>query len=86
MGTWFGNGKNIYSWVHIDDLVSSIIFLIENNCKGVYNLVAPNPVTSKQFTLTISKILGKNNFYLSEKIITDHLFSLIETHLMVPLF
>lgn len=59
MGTWFGNGKNIYSWVHIDDLVSSIIFLIENNCKGVYNLVAPNPVTSKQFTLTISKILGK---------------------------
>ena len=59
MGTWFGNGKNIYSWVHIDDLVSSIIFLFENNCKGVYNLVAPNPVTSKQFTLTISKILGK---------------------------
>ncbi len=59
MGTWFGNGKNIYSWIHIDDLVSSIIFLIENNCKGVYNLVAPNPVTSKQFTLTISKILGK---------------------------
>ena len=59
MGTWFGNGKNIYSWVHIDDLVRSIIFLIENNCKGVYNLVAPNPVTSKQFTLTISKILGK---------------------------
>ena len=51
--------KNIYSWIHIDDLVSSIIFLIENNCKGVYNLVAPNPVTSKQFTLTISKILGK---------------------------
>ncbi|MBL6649345.1 MAG: TIGR01777 family protein [Flavobacteriaceae bacterium] len=59
MGTWFGNGKNIYSWIHIDDLVNSIIFLIENDCKGVYNLVAPNPVTSKQFTLSVSRILEK---------------------------
>ena len=59
LGTWFGKGKNIYSWIHIDDIIDSIIFLVENNKKGVFNLVAPNPVTSKAFTLELSKILNK---------------------------
>jgi NAD dependent epimerase/dehydratase family enzyme len=59
LGTWFGKGKNIYSWIHIEDLIDSIIFLLENNKKGVFNLVAPNPVTSKAFTLELSKILNK---------------------------
>ena len=60
LGTWFGNGGNIYSWIHIDDLVDSILFLLNNNKTGIYNLVAPNPISSKLFTLEISKVLNKN--------------------------
>jgi len=59
LGTWFGNGGNIYSWIHIDDLVDSILFLLNNNKTGIYNLVAPNPISSKLFTLEISKVLNK---------------------------
>lgn len=59
LGTWFGNGSNIYSWIHIDDLVNSILFLLNNNKNGIYNLVAPNPISSKLFTIEMSKVLNK---------------------------
>ena len=59
LGTWFGRGDNIYSWIHIDDVVNAILFLIENKRPGIYNLVAPNPVSSKKFTIEINKILDK---------------------------
>ena len=57
LGVWFGNGKNYYSWIHINDIAESIIYLIDNNKEGIYNLVAPNPVTSKVFVLEIAHIL-----------------------------
>jgi uncharacterized protein (TIGR01777 family) len=63
LGTWFGKGNNIYSWIHEDDLVNSILFLVKNKKSGIYNLVAPNPVSSKLFTIEISKILNKKIFF-----------------------
>ncbi len=58
-GTWFGKGLNIYSWIHIVDVVGAILFLVDKNSKGIYNLVAPNPVNSKNFMLEISKKLNR---------------------------
>ena len=57
LGVWFGKGNNYYSWIHIDDIAKSIIYLIDNNKEGTYNLVAPNPETSKNFVLSIADIL-----------------------------
>ena len=51
-----GDGQGI---LIIDDLVDSILFLLNNNKTGTYNLVAPNPISSKLFTLEISKVLNK---------------------------
>ena len=51
-----GSGKQIISWIHIDDLVSMFIAAIENeNMYGVYNAVAPNPVSNKELTLQLAK-------------------------------
>jgi uncharacterized protein len=51
-----GNGKQIVSWVHIEDLCRMFLFAIEKeNTNGVYNAVAPNPVTNKTLTLTLAK-------------------------------
>jgi uncharacterized protein (TIGR01777 family) len=58
-GTWFGKGLNIYSWIHIIDVVGAILFLVDKNSSGIYNLVAPNPVNSKSFMLEISKKLNR---------------------------
>ena len=56
LGTWLGDGKNYYSWIHLDDIARSIIFLIDNKKEGIYNLVAPNPVNNKNFVLEIAKL------------------------------
>jgi uncharacterized protein (TIGR01777 family) len=38
-----GSGKQICSWIHIDDLCDLFIFLFENNISGTFNGVAPKP-------------------------------------------
>lgn len=58
--TYFGNGKMIYSWIHITDLCRAIIHAIKNNdLNGFYNAVAPNPVSNKDFVEGIAKALDK---------------------------
>jgi len=56
LGGPIGSGKQWMSWIHMDDIVGMMRFAIENeSIKGAINGTAPNPVTNKQF----SKILGK---------------------------
>ena len=51
-----GSGKQVISWIHITDLCHLILFGIENNnMQGVYNAVAPEPVTNKALTLALAK-------------------------------
>jgi uncharacterized protein (TIGR01777 family) len=55
-----GNGKQWYPWIHIDDEVRAIQFLIENeNAEGAFNLSAPNPVTNKEFGKLLGEALGR---------------------------
>ncbi len=64
LATILGNGKQVISWIHIDDLCRQFLFAIENKeIKGAYNAVAPNPVTNKNLILKLaSKIASK--FYI----------------------
>jgi uncharacterized protein len=58
-----GNGKQVISWIHIDDLVRLFMAAIENEkMNGTYNAVAPIPVTNKELTLTLAK--SKKNFFI----------------------
>ena len=51
-----GNGKQVVSWIHIDDLCRLFIAGIENeDLSGSYNAVSPNPVSNKTLTITIAK-------------------------------
>ena len=53
-----GNGKQIVSWIHIDDLCRMILYSIENqNIHGVYNAVSPHPVSNHTLMETLKKIL-----------------------------
>lgn len=54
-----GSGRQMYSWVHIEDTCRIINWLYENNeAEGVYNASAPNPVTNKAFMHTLRTITG----------------------------
>lgn len=44
-----GNGKQMYSWIHVEDICRVIDWLENNNEEGVFNASAPHPVTNNQF-------------------------------------
>lgn len=56
----FGNGKHIFSWIHIDDLISIFINSITNEkFKGPYNAIAPINNTYLEFNNKIAEVLQK---------------------------
>ncbi|GBD32608.1 MAG: epimerase [Gemmatimonadales bacterium] len=57
-GPW-GDGKQWLSWIHIEDVVGIILFVIDRQLDGAFNLTAPNPVTVEQFARTLGKALGR---------------------------
>jgi uncharacterized protein len=63
VATILGSGKQIISWIHIDDLVQLFIYALENErMNGVYNAAAPNPVSNKELVIALTKARGK--FYI----------------------
>lgn len=63
LATILGSGKQIISWVHIDDLVNMFIHAMENEkMSGPYNAVAPNPVSNKELILQLAK--KRNRFFI----------------------
>lgn len=59
-----GNGKQVISWIHIDDLVRLYIAAMENEkMEGVYNAVAPTPVSNKELVLQLAR-LKKGKFFI----------------------
>ena len=62
LGSSFGSGKQIQSWIHIHDIASLYYFAIQNQLEGVFNAVSPNPVTNEQLTFAIAKVLRKPLF------------------------
>ena len=59
-----GSGKQMVSWIHIDDLCRAFIAGIENDkMDGSYNAVAPLPVSNKTLSVTLAKAMN-GNFYI----------------------
>ena len=55
-GVYFGSGRQWQSWVHIKDISQIFIYIIKNKLSGLYNGVAPNPISNYEFTKIISQI------------------------------
>ena len=56
LGVYFGSGRQWQSWIHIKDISQIFIYVIKNKLSGLYNGVAPNPISNYEFTMTISRI------------------------------
>ena len=63
VGAAFGSGEQYQSWIHVQDLVAIFQFVMENRLPGIYNGVAPYPVTNSELTKAIAKTLGKPLFF-----------------------
>jgi uncharacterized protein (TIGR01777 family) len=63
LGGPLGSGRQYFSWVHIDDVIAAIRFLVDNpQAAGVYNLTAPNPVTNAEFMRTLAHVMKRPSF------------------------
>ncbi|MDX5418464.1 MAG: TIGR01777 family oxidoreductase [Hymenobacteraceae bacterium] len=59
-GAPLGSGRQYMSWIHIDDLCRLYIRAIEDtHFEGVYNAVAPHPVTNKEFTKELAEAVHR---------------------------
>lgn len=62
LGAAFGSGKQWQSWIHIQDLSDMFLYVLDKKLAGIYNGVAPNPVTNIELTKTIAKVLKRPLF------------------------
>jgi uncharacterized protein (TIGR01777 family) len=60
LGGHLGSGRQWLSWISLDDEVAAIEFLIKNRqLKGAFNLTSPQPVTMREFSRTLGRVLGR---------------------------
>ncbi|WP_299114922.1 TIGR01777 family oxidoreductase [uncultured Winogradskyella sp.] len=58
-GAAFGTGDQWQSWIHVEDLARLFMYAVKQGLIGVYNAVAPNPVTNTELTKIAAKVLKK---------------------------
>lgn len=60
LGGKLGNGRQYLPWIHLEDTVSAIRFLLEHGTiAGPVNVCAPNPVTNAELTRALGRALHR---------------------------
>ncbi|MFY0729313.1 TIGR01777 family oxidoreductase [Pseudomonas sp. NFX15] len=63
LGGPIGNGRQWMPWIHIDDQIALIDFLLHRNeASGPYNACAPKPVRNREFAKTLGSVLHRPTF------------------------
>lgn len=57
-GPW-GEGKQWLSWIHLEDVVGLVLFILDRELDGPFNLTAPNPVTVEEFAQALGQVLRR---------------------------
>jgi uncharacterized protein (TIGR01777 family) len=64
LGGPIGGGQQWMSWIHIDDLIAMIVWLLfESTVRGVFNAVAPYPVRNVDFTRALAEAIHRPAFF-----------------------
>jgi hypothetical protein len=63
-GGVLGNGKQYVSWVTLDDLPGIVLHILANgDLRGPVNAVAPRPVTNREFTEALGRVLSRPTLF-----------------------
>jgi len=64
LGGTLGNGRQFMSWIAIDDAVRAMVHVLEtDSVEGPVNVVAPNPVTNRDFTKALGRALARPTIF-----------------------
>lgn len=59
-GGKIASGQQGFSWIHQQDLIDIILFLINHpTCQGIYNATAPKPLSNQAFSQTLAQVLHR---------------------------
>jgi uncharacterized protein (TIGR01777 family) len=60
LGATLGSGDQFMPWIHVDDWVALVIWLMTtDHAQGAFNAAAPVPVTNRDFTRTLGRVLRR---------------------------
>lgn len=59
LGGHQGSGDQFMSWIHLDDFVRLVEFLMDHPIEGPVNAVAPNPVSNRYFMAALRGVVGR---------------------------
>lgn len=63
LGGKLGKGTQWVSWIHREDLVSVILFIMSSHLKGVVHAVSPHPCTNLDFTHALGSLVHRPTFF-----------------------
>lgn len=74
VGGPIGSGKQVYSWIHLDDVTGLVIFAMDNdNVTGVLNATSPYPATAGEVARTIGATMHRPSFFKVPKFVAGML-------------
>jgi len=75
LGARLADGNQWMSWIHIDDYINMILFLMDNETQsGIFNATAPQPVTNAEFTKTFANVLNRPSFLVLPRVLLEKIF------------
>lgn len=64
LGGPLGSGKQYMPWIHLDDMVNAILYLLDTHVlSGPFNMVSPYPVRNEQFSAMLAEVLHRPAFF-----------------------
>lgn len=64
VGGPLGSGEQYVSWIHLEDEVRAIRFLMDHEeAEGAFNLTSPHPVTNQELSARLAEVLGRPNLF-----------------------
>ena len=58
VANYIGNGKQLLSWIHLDDLCQMVQHCMEQPLNGIYNAVAPEVISNKDFARSLRDVIN----------------------------
>lgn len=59
-----GTGRQVFSWIHIDDWVSLVVWLLTTpSATGAFNATAPSPATGRELAAAIGRALHRPSWF-----------------------
>lgn len=73
-GSRLGDGRQMMSWIHLQDYLGAALFLLEcGQCRGAFNMTAPNPASNADFTRALAKSVNRRALLAAPEFLLKHM-------------